>query len=358
MTTRQPGHPRRNGALVLFLMSLASLTFHATAESPIVIAHRGASGYLPEHTLPAVTAAHLMGADFIEQDVVLSKDNQAVVLHDIHLEATTDVASKYPARRRADGHFYALDFTVTELKSLEVSERRNGQGDAVFNTRFPVVNAGLHIPTLEEEIQFIQGLNTSLQRTAGWYIELKKPAFHAGEGYDIAKVVLETLARHNLDSAVSSVFLQCFDLNTLRYLRTDLATSLPLIMLIGDNAWGEAPHMDYDWLRTNEGLFAISQIADGIGPWVNQLIDTRSGYADLVARAKAHDLLVHPYTLRKDALPHGVKTLEELHELLFVQLGVDGVFTDFPDLTQQFISANADRLDQSTNLESTGALQP
>ena len=95
--------------------------------SPIVIAHRGASGYLPEHTLAAKALAHGMGANFIEQDVVLSKDGTAIVLHDIHLDSTTDVAQRFPGRARADGRFYAIDFDIQEIRQLRVHERTHCQ---------------------------------------------------------------------------------------------------------------------------------------------------------------------------------------------------------------------------------------
>ena len=110
-------------------------------SSPIVIAHRGASGYLPEHTLAAKAMAHAMGAGFIEQDVVLSRDGAAIVLHDIHLDSTTNVAQCFPDRARTDGRFYAIDFDLQEIRQLRVHERthldvkRNGL--AVFTERFP-----------------------------------------------------------------------------------------------------------------------------------------------------------------------------------------------------------------------------
>src|SRR5947207_6618226 len=137
------------------------LLFFAMAESPkIIIAHRGASGYLPEHTLAAVAVAHTMGADYLEQDVVLSKDSVPVVLHDIHLDTVTDVARRFPGRKRRDGRFYAIDFTLAELKQLRVTERFNHQtGEPVFKERFPQCQASFEIPTLEEELQLIQGLN-------------------------------------------------------------------------------------------------------------------------------------------------------------------------------------------------------
>ena len=160
---------------------------------PILIAHRGASGYLPEHTLPAVVAAHVMGADYIEQDIVLSRDGIPLVLHDIYLETTTDVAVKFPGRNRSDGRFYAIDFDLDEIKSLSVHERVDGSGTAVFGSRFPVVDMALRIPTLAEEITLINGLNHSRSRSAGYYIELKAPALHRAAGLDIATITLELL---------------------------------------------------------------------------------------------------------------------------------------------------------------------
>jgi len=299
-----------------------------------------------------------MGADFIEQDVVLSKDGVAVILHDIHLESTTDVAVKHPERKRPDGRFYAIDFTLAELKSLAVTERRNTNDEPVYKARFPVVNSGLTLPTLDEEIRFISGLNQSLNRQVGWYIELKKPAFHTAEGYDIAKAVLDVLSRNDLNRADALVFLQCFDLNTLRYLREDLDTPLPLIMLIADNNWAEAPSMDYDWLRSDGGLDAIKTVANGIGPWIEQLSGQAGDYGNLVGRAKQRGLLVHPYTVRRDALPQVTSTLDELHEQLLIELAVDGVFSDFPDLTHKFITLNADTIKRARRKPLTGAQQP
>jgi glycerophosphoryl diester phosphodiesterase len=112
-----------------------------TTPHPIVIAHRGASGYLPEHTLAAKAMAHAMGAHFIEQDVVLSRDGTPIVLHDIHLDSTTDVAQAFPGRARDDGRYYAIDFDIEEIRELRVHERTHlgtGLGRAVYPGRFPV----------------------------------------------------------------------------------------------------------------------------------------------------------------------------------------------------------------------------
>lgn len=128
-------------------------------EKRIVIAHRAASGYLPEHTLEAVALAYGMGADFIEQDLVLTKDGVPLVLHDIHLDTTTDVRKKFPDRARIDGRWYAIDFTLEEIKSLKVHERIDPKKDmAVFPSRFPVGHAKFEIPTFVEEIELIQGI--------------------------------------------------------------------------------------------------------------------------------------------------------------------------------------------------------
>ena len=105
--------------------------------APVIIAHRGASGYLPEHTLPAKALAYAMGADFLEQDVVATRDDQLVVMHDIYLDRVTDVATRYPDRIRADRRFYVRDFDLGELKQLDVWERANADGSAVYPGRFP-----------------------------------------------------------------------------------------------------------------------------------------------------------------------------------------------------------------------------
>ncbi|MCA9216274.1 MAG: hypothetical protein KDB27_24565, partial [Planctomycetales bacterium] len=128
-------HFRHRIVFIGFSLFLPSL---AMAEPTIVIAHRGASGYLPEHTLPAKALAYGMGADFLEQDVVLSRDGVPIVLHDIHIDTVTDVAKKFPNRKRGDGRFYAIDFDVAELKTLDVVERFDAQTKkAVFPNRFP-----------------------------------------------------------------------------------------------------------------------------------------------------------------------------------------------------------------------------
>jgi glycerophosphoryl diester phosphodiesterase len=309
-----------------------------------VIAHRGASAYLPEHTLPAKALAHAMGADFIEQDVVLTSDAVPIVLHDIHLEATTDVATHFPGRQRPDGHFYAIDFTLAEIRLLRAQERRRPDGRPVFPGRFPDGEGLSGVPTLAEEIALIDGLNRSRGMSAGLYIEMKGTAFHHAEGLDLPKAVLETLARTGWDQREHQVFLQSFEPEALKYLRNDLGTKLPLIQLIGENAWVEDGGVDFDYLRSDAGLDAIATYAHGIGPWLMQLYtgtgsDGAPKLTDLAARARKRGLLVHPYTFRADELPPGIGTFDDLHRVFFLELGVDGVFTDFPDRTRAFIDS-------------------
>ncbi|MDP5063444.1 MAG: glycerophosphodiester phosphodiesterase [Haliea sp.] len=314
----------------------------AAVLSPIVIAHRGASGYLPEHTLPAKAMAHAMGADFIEQDVVLTKDGIPIVLHDIYLESTTDVAQRFPTRARADGRFYAIDFSLAEVRSLRAHERLGSDGKAVYPNRFPADSGDFRVPTLAEEIDLISGLNRSRKRSTGLYVEFKAPLLHRSEGHDIAVAVLQVLHAKGYDQRPEQVFLQCFDDVTLRYLRHDLNTVFPLIQLIADPSWGEDSAVDYTFLQTAAGLDEVARYADGIGPWLQQIYLGRDAQGqaeltELVSLAQARGLQVHPYTFRADDLPAGIDSFTSLLALFFDEIGVDGVFTDFPDLAHDYL---------------------
>lgn len=329
--------------IAVALSALAAM--NAAASTPIVIAHRGASGYLPEHTLAAKAMAHAMGADYIEQDVVLTADGVPIVLHDIHLDPTTDVARQFPGRARDDGRFYAIDFNLAEIRRLRVHERSDTSGQAVFPQRFPLGPGLPGVPTLAEEIALIAGLDHSRGKRTGLYIELKAPRFHQSEGQDIARRILEVLRTSGYAERRNQVFLQCFDDQTLRYLRYTLATPLPLIQLIADPAWGEDSAVDYAFLQTPAGLDTIAKYADGIGPWLMQIYRGKSGngtvrLSDLVANAHARGLLVHPYTFRRDQLPLGIANFDELLDIFFKQAGVDGLFTDFPDLVRNYLIQN------------------
>jgi glycerophosphoryl diester phosphodiesterase len=306
----------------------------------VVVAHRGASGYLPEHTIPAIAMAHAQGADYLEQDVVLTKDAVPVVLHDIHIDTVTDVARRFPDRKRPDGRYYAIDFTLAELKQLAVSERFDPRsGEAVFKGRFPVGKGAFQVPTLEEELQVVQGLNRSTGREAGVYPEIKEPAWHRGEGKDISPIVLALLARYGYKTKADKVYLQCFDHDEVKRIRGPLGYQGKLIQLIESSAGpGNAPV--FERLRTREGLAELAKVADGIGPALNDVVRPGGGGfrpTSLVADAHAAGLAVHPYTFRADALPTGVATFDDLLRLFLVDAGVDGLFTDHPDLAVAFL---------------------
>jgi len=308
--------------------------------SPVVIAHRGASGYLPEHTLPAKALAYAMGADYLEQDVVASRDGALVVLHDIHVDRVSDVADRFPGRARADGRYYARDFDLEELQSLSLSERFDGDGAAVYPGRFPPGTGDFRIQTLAQEIAFIRELNAATGRDVGIYPEIKRPAWHREEGIDVAPLLLETLALHGYSGPEDNAYVQCFDQAELARMREDLGCCLRLVQLIGENSWHESD-TDYDALRTDEGLQALGGIADAIGPWIEHCYTIAGGAPrsrGLVEAAHRAGLIVHPYTVRSDSLQPGFASLGELLGFLFGEVRVDGVFTDFPDLVRAFIA--------------------
>jgi glycerophosphoryl diester phosphodiesterase len=309
--------------------------------APIVIAHRGASGYLPEHTLVAKAYAHALGADFLEQDVVLTRDAVPVVFHDLVLEEVTDVEQLFPGRRRGDGHWYVIDFDYAELRELSVRERvALAGGAAVYPRRFHE-RLPLRIHSLADELALVRGLNAATGRRAGVYTEVKSPAFHRAAGQDLSPLVLGTLADFGYRGRADAAWLQCFDAAELARIRFELGCSLKLVQLIGENDWHEAA-TDYDDLRTPAGLARIAGYAEGIGPWLPQVVRwPRPGaapeFTTLVADAHAAGLAVHPYTLRVDQLPEHAPDATAVHRALFETAGVDGLFTDFSDATLAFL---------------------
>jgi glycerophosphoryl diester phosphodiesterase len=307
------------------------------AKHPLVIAHRGASGYLPEHTLEAKALAYAQGADYLEQDVVISKDGVPVVAHDLILDDTSNVRDVFPHRARADGHWYLIDFTWEELRTLKLHERTAEEGKPARAGRFAASGIDFRLHTLDEELAFIRGLNATLGRAqgreVGVYTEVKSPAWHRQQGIDAAPIVLASLARHGYTKATDLAFVQCFDFAELRRIRLALHSELKLVQLIGENSWGESD-TDYSYLLTPAGLREVATVADGIGPWGPHVLTFAPGKAPvptgLVQAAHAAGLAVHPYTLRADELPPGVANLPALVQALQAA-GVDGAFTDFPD---------------------------
>lgn len=304
---------------------------------PIVIGHRGASGYLPEHTTESAVLAHAMQADYIEQDAVLSKDGIPVVLHDLTLDDVTNIATVFPDRKRPDNHWHVMDFTLAELRQLRLTERRStsrpwkDQG-----TRFPLEVGWFRISTLSEHLALIQGLNKARPHHAGVYVEVKGPAEHHAAGLDASKAILEVLTQHGYTSADDNIFLQCFDEAEVRRLRTELKTPLLLIQLLS-----KPPDA--------AKLKAIAEVADGIGVPLNHVVTGRNEdetpqLTTLVHDAHALSLQVHVWTLRTDALPDFVESPNVYLDWLVINGGVDGIFADQPDVVVQWRAAKSQQV--------------
>ena len=311
---------------------------------PVIIAHRGASGHLPEHTLPAKALAYAMGADYLEQDIVATRDDQLLVLHDIHLDEVTDVATRFPGRHRPDGRFYARDFDLEEIRQLQAHERRDEYGELVFPQRGDPRGEEFRVHTLDEELRFVADLQVNGGRAVGVYPEIKQPAWHLREGIDLTVAVLEVLEHFDYVRHTDPVYLQCFDEGELRRVRHELGCELKLVQLIGEDSWDDE-QTRYAELLTADGLRHLADTVDGIGPWLPQIY--RNGLprdAGLVVGAHEHGLVVHPYTFRADALPPGFDRFDELLEFAIDELSIDGLFTDHPGLVHKFlrrISADA-----------------
>lgn len=339
----------------------ATFSTTANADDKVVIAHRGASGYLPEHTLPAKAMAFAQGADYLEQDLVMTKDDQLVVLHDHYLDRVTDVADRFPDRARKDGRYYAIDFTLAEIKSLKFSEGftvENGKKVQTFPGRFPMGKSDFRVHTFEEEIEFIQGLNRSTGKNIGLYPEIKAPWFHHQEGKDIATRVLEVLKKYGYTKKTDKIYLQCFDANELKRIRNELepkmGMDLKLVQLIAYTKWNETEEQQpdgkwvnysYDWMLEPGAMEKIAQYADGIGPDYHMLIadSSTNGHIiinGMVKEAHEHQLEVHPFTVRADQLPPYAKDVNELYDALYRQADVDGLFTDFPDKAVSYLHSH------------------
>ena len=326
----------KQSALLLILLVIVSCNTNnnrkkLTEENiKIVIAHRGASGYLPEHTLEAKAMAYAMGADYLEQDLALSKDNIPIVIHDIHLGTVTNVAEKYPERAREDGKFYVIDFYFEELKTLSVYERFKAETDEnVFPNRFPSKKSSFKLHSLSDEIEMIQGLNKSTGNNIGIYPEIKNPGFHKGEEKDISKIVLDILKDYGYTDKKHKCFVQCFDIEETKRIRNELKSNLNLIQLL------DGDFSDSSFVET-------AKYADGIGPWFGTIIKGKDDkgqliMTNLVKNAHKQGLLVHPFTYRADDFPEYYENFNELLEVGFFTANFDGVFTDFPDKAVEFL---------------------
>jgi glycerophosphoryl diester phosphodiesterase len=335
--------------------------------TPFVIAHRGASGYLPEHTLAAYMLAIQQGAHYIEPDLVSTRDHILVARHENEISGTTDVAEHagFAARRTVktiDGRevegWFTEDFTLAELRSLRVRERlpqlrpQNARFDGQFS-----------IPTFDEVLAMVEAMNT-LRRAAaapdepppapiGIYPETKHPSYFAACGLALEQPLLEALQRYGYRGARAPVFIQSFEVDNLR--RLNRMTRIRLVQLVEAQGrpWDFTAHddpRDYAQLLTPAGLTELARHADAIGVPKSLVIAADSGAASgLVAAAHAAHLQVHVWTfraeneflsasLRRGTDPAGIGDLAaELRA--FLALGVDGLFTDHPDFALRAISS-------------------
>jgi len=297
----------------------------AAPSGPLVIGHRGASGYRPEHTLESYRLAVEMGADFIEPDLVSTKDGVLIARHENEIGSTTDVADRFPDRKRTktvDGQsstgWFTEDFTLAEIKTLRARERlsfRSHQYDGQFA-----------IATFDEVLDLAKRLGDARHRPVGVYPETKHPTYFRGLSLPLEEKLLESLQRHGWNDRSAPVFIQSFEQGNLRELRR--RTTVRLIQLVSSPAMVEG-----------DGLKSIATYADGIGPEKRLLIPVNpdgslAAPTDLVARAHALNLLVHVWTVRveNEFLPAGYRGDVGAEFEALRRLGVDGVFTDFPDL--------------------------
>ncbi len=328
-------------------------------QDKIVIAHRGASGYLPEHTLESKALAFGQKADYLEQDLAMTKDNRLIVIHDHFLDGLTDVAKKFPNRKRADGRYYVIDFTLKEIQSLDMTENfktENGKQVQVYPNRFPLWKSHFRIHTFEDELEFIQGLEKSSGKKIGIYPEIKAPWLHHKEGKDIAKATLEVLKKYGYTKKSDAVYLQTFDFNELKRIKTQLlpqmGMDLKLVQLIAYSDWHETEeknadgkwvNYDYDWMFKDGAMAEVAKYADGVGPGWYMLVDEKQSkagnivYTPLVNELKKYRMELHPYTVRKDALPPFFSDVNQMYDALLNKAGATGVFTDFPDTAVEFL---------------------
>jgi glycerophosphoryl diester phosphodiesterase len=345
-------------------------------ELPLVIGHRGASGYLPEHTLESYKRAIEMGADFIEPDLVATKDGVLIARHEPNITNTTDVATRAEfasrkTKKMVDGveeeGWFASDFSLAEIKTLFAKQP--------MADRDQTQNGKLRVPTLDEIIDLAKTEGTRANRVVGIYPETKHPTFHNGLNLSLEDRLLAILAKNGYTSKSSPVIIQSFEVANLKYLRS--RTQVRIVQLIdaddvnADGSMSLVAPFDkpYDFavakdprtfasMLTPAGLKEIKTYADGIGPWKPYLISSKQtlgpdgkpvdlnndGKIDqrdrtmlpptsVLRNAHAEGLFVHAFTFRNEAgrLASDFKGDPKAEYQLFYKLGVDGLFSDFPD---------------------------
>jgi glycerophosphoryl diester phosphodiesterase len=341
-------------AALLLAQGCIGVQERSMATAPIIIAHRGASGERPEHTLLSYQLAIDQGADFIEPDLVPTKDGALVARHENEISGTTDVAShpEFAARKTSktiDGApvtgWFTEDFTLAELKTLRAKERLPQLRPE--NTRY---DGKAEIPTLDEIIALAKQATRDTGRTIGIYPETKHPSYFAAIGLPLEEKLVAKLRDAGWDRADAPVFIQSFEVANLKKLKT--MTRIPLIQLMAASG-GPADHAEpsYAAMATAEGLARVAEYATGIGPERTMILPPSGTPTSLVADAHAAGLKVHPWTFRAEnffLLP-AYRTVGDPAEqgrlaeeiAYFIGLGVDGLFSDYPYIAVSARAASA-----------------
>ncbi len=332
-----------------------------TTLLPIIIAHRGASGYRPEHTLESYKLGIEMGADFIEPDLVMTKDGVLIARHENEISTTTNVADHplFASRKttktieeKTHTGWFTEDFTLAELKTLKAKERLPDLRPK--NTLF---DNKLDILTLEEIVVFVRQQSNLNKRKIGLYIELKHPTYFSDIGLPMEDNFLSILEKNDLNSQAANVpiFIQCFWPQTLRKIRDK--TPLPLILLLAttppDHSVLEALNLSkWEEILEPNHLKFISNFCDGIGPDLSLIFPTTTDTthpteSKLIQNAHAENLKVHVWTLRaenamiphkyRDGLESDANNASSFGNLTIltqdlVNAGIDGIFTDHTDI--------------------------
>lgn len=340
-------------------------------SAPLVIGHRGTAGYLPDHTLEGYALAIELGADYIEPDLVATKDGVLIARHEPNITATTDVADRpeFATRKRTilvdgalESGFFASDFTLAEIKTLRAKQPIPADRPTQFDGKF-------QIPTFDEVIALAKRKSAETGRTIGIYPETKHPTYHQKLGLPLEDKLLAALTRAGWNHRHAPVFIQSFEQANLKALSKK--TKVRLIQLVdaddvnadGSLAYNAPFDRPYDWtasgkpellartfgwFATDEGLDDIATYAYGIGPWKRYIVSTINdgsvsgpGEAarvlaeptDLIERAHSRGIKVHTWTFRNEqrrlANDYAGNPINEY--LQFYRLGIDGVFSDFTD---------------------------
>ncbi|HWM44297.1 MAG TPA: glycerophosphodiester phosphodiesterase [Burkholderiales bacterium] len=327
---------------------------HDRDARPIVIGHRGASGYVPEHTLVSYFIAIAQGADYVEPDLVMTKDGVLVARHENEIGGTTNVDTKpeFASRRTTktiDGvavtGWFTEDFTLKELKTLRAKERIPAQRPQ--NTRF---DGMFEVPTLEEVLQLVQGVNRNRRKPVGVYPETKHPSYFQGLGLAIERPLVKLLHEYGYRGKRAPVIIQSFEVANLKQLSR--MTDVPIAQLLNSSGrpWDFVVAKDprtYADLATPAGLAEIAKYADGVGVNKDLMIPRVAGGflgtpTTLVRDAHAKGLIVHGWTFRAENafLPADFRSSSDPNQYgnlvgeieRFLELGMDGFFTDQPDI--------------------------